>query len=659
MSAVASPELLFADPPPADGKLLFGATAAAAPRSPADLVFDAPPPTNANLLFGGTGDDPPAPALVTATLAVGLPPLRLAARVARVRRITLAVPLPALQLRAAAQWDSRTERPLAHHVVAPHSPAERAPTPAVRAPHDQAALLAVGVAVRHEDGAAAGQHAALRHRDAGQARTATTSRHADASPVRAQRAAPQQDAIHARRPILARHREATGLRLHRSAQHQDALRLRGSAATRFAAARASGAWQHTTHGPALIAGRWLATEHQDARRPPPGRYVVVPPVEPPPPPFAADPHLLFCQPFPASADLLFGWVCGSTPGAGPVVIPIQECYVVINSFSLVRADTGEPVDVQDFNASLDTDSWGWGWSASLHADLMPLVRSPALGDHVELVATLNGTPLRLVVERIARDRRFGEAWLKVSGRGRAAWLADPHSPVATRYNTEARTAQQLLSDALTVNNVPIGWALDWRVTDWLVPAGSWSHTGTYIDAATRIAESAGAYVQAHNTDQTLIILPRYPVAPWNWPGETPDIDLPEDVCEVEGIEWQDKPDYNAVWISGAAAGRRDRIRRAGTAADRSAPTIVDPLATAPEMTLQRGRAALGDTGRQAHITLRLPVLPETGIIQPGKLVRYTESGTPRIGLTRGVQLEQRFPELWQTIRLETHEHEPV
>lgn len=627
------------------------------PLSP-DLLFAGPAPLDGNLVFG-TGDQPdPGDGTVLATIRAPLPGLRMAVTAEGPRvGVTVRARLPGLRLTVAAQWDSNTQRPLAHQTMAAHSQAAVAPAAALRAPQQQAAPLTAPVVARPGDATPTGRYAALRHRDANRLRLARSARHQGAAAVRTSRRAPQQDAERVRRQILARHDPATGLRAHRTPRHADALRLRRAGTQHHAPARPAGQWRHASHGPALPAGRWLATDHQDARRPAIGRYSLPPILPPEPPRWEPSAHLLFCQPHPTSGDLLFGWVCGGA--SSTIVIPVREVYVVINSFSLVRADTGEPVDVQDFSASLDADSWCWGWSASLPAASMPLVRSPALGEHVELVATLNGTPLHLVVERLARDRRFGEAWLKISGRGRAAWLADPHAPVATRYNATARTARQLLDDALTVNGVSIGWDLDWRVTDWLVPAGSWSHTGTYMDAATRIAEAAGAYVQAHNTAQTLIILPRYPVAPWHWPTQTPDIDLPEDVCEVEGIEWQDKPAYNAVWIAGGEAGRRDRIRRAGTAADRNAQTIVDPLATDPAMTLQRGTAALGDTGRQAHITLRLPVLPETGIIQPGKLVRYTESGTPRIGISRAVQIEQRFPELWQSIRIETHEHEPV
>ncbi|MCK7569165.1 hypothetical protein MLD24_21265, partial [Marinobacter xestospongiae] len=71
-------------------------------------------------------------------------------------------------------------------------------------------------------------------------------------------------------------------------------------------------------------------------------------------------------------------------------------------------------------------------------------------------------------------------------------------------------------DALTTNGVPLGWSLDWQIEDWLVPAGLWSHSGTWISAATRIAEAGGAYVQAHDTNQVLRILPRYPTLPWHW-----------------------------------------------------------------------------------------------------------------------------------------------
>lgn len=346
--------------------------------------------------------------------------------------------------------------------------------------------------------------------------------------------------------------------------------------------------------------------------------------------------------------------CEIDPQPGEtIIVPIREEYRVINTLTLTQLD-GTPVPAEDFSASIDADSWTWSWSTRIPASALAQVR-PDSSTRVELIATINGEPLRVLVENIQRERRFGEAWLRVSGRGRAAFLADPLAPVTQYTNSGGMTAQQVLEATLTTNGVPIGWTIDWQIEDWQIPAGIWSHNGTWIDAAKRIAEAGGAYVQSHDTGQTLRILPRYPTAPWDWIGATPDIVLPEDVVEVEGIEWREKPDYNAVWVHGGDQGRLDRIITGNSGGTNPAPTIVDELATDPAMTRQRGLALLGDTGKQAQISLRLPVLPETGMIRPGTLIEYQEQGNARRGLVRSLSVSHSRPELWQTIGVETHE----
>lgn len=591
--------------------------------------------------------------------APSLPALDLAAAGETLQAVTLAADLPAatlpgLSLAAAGDYDIALPDAVGPHAAPRHASAlpvsnglatgQHAMRPAftpARAPHASASPLASRAAAQQQQMQALQRRARLEHQHGPALAAGTRPAHAEHIRTRVRLAQHHQHGLTRAAGTASSHAERIRLRRRLRPAHTSAIPVATGAHPREHNGRPTATRARIPHTSAipLPVGLWRPADQ--------------PPVEIPSP-YSSPVRLVFWRLNDGTTVLRFGNRPPASDGQ-TVVIPIREVYVVINTFSLVRADTGQLVEVSDFSASIDADSWTWGWSASLHADLMPLVRSPALGEHVELIATINGTPLRLVVERMGRDRRFANASLKISGRGRAAWLADPHSPIGTRYNTEARTAQQLLADALMVNGVSIGWGIDWRITDWLVPAGAWSHTGTYMDAATRIAEAGGAYVQAHNTDQTLIVLSRYPVAPWSWSTATPDIEIPEDACEVEAIEWQDRPDYNAVWISGGESGRRDRIRRAGFAADRTAPTIVDDLATAPEMTRQRGMVVLGDTGRQAHITLRLPVLPETGIIQPGKLVRYTEGSATHIGLSRAVQLEQRFPSLWQTVRIETHE----
>ena len=122
----------------------------------------------------------------------------------------------------------------------------------------------------------------------------------------------------------------------------------------------------------------------------------------------------------------------------------------------------------------------------------------------------------------------------------------------------------------------------------------------------------------------------------------------------EGIEWVDKPLYDRVFVSGQEGGVLGRYTRAGTAGDLLAPVVVDPLITHVDAVRQRGRTIISDTGRIANVTLRLPVLSETGIIKPGTMVRYTDGPVTRIGLSRSVSLDVAMPTIYQTIEVETH-----
>lgn len=354
-----------------------------------------------------------------------------------------------------------------------------------------------------------------------------------------------------------------------------------------------------------------------------------------------------------------GWGVVVPPGGiGPdepaVIVPIRKFYMTINSLSLRRVDGDVPIPADGFAMSLDTDSWTWSWSASLPADALHLVQPDSSGVPVEVEALVNGVPYRLCAEGISSQREFPKARIRVQWRGTAAVLDSPYAPVLNHGNAAPRTAQQLMGDVLTLNGVGIGWAVDWALTDWLVPANVWAHQGAYIGAILDIAQAAGGYVQPHNTAQTLRILPRYPAAPWNWAATTPDFELPAAVTEVEGIDWVRKPAYSRVFVSGVGEGRLGEVTRAGTAGNVPAPMVTHPLITHADAARQRGLAILSDSGHQARVTLKLPVLVETGLIKPGQFVRYVDGPTSRLGLVRSTSLEWQFPTMRQSISLETH-----
>jgi len=159
-------------------------------------------------------------------------------------------------------------------------------------------------------------------------------------------------------------------------------------------------------------------------------------------------------------ELVFG--CRVAAPGGTRIVPIRRAYIVINQISLTRASDSAPLAATALSIQIDADSWAWGWDATIPGNELALVEPTAPDSPVELIATVNGEQFRLLVERIARDRRFGQSRLRISGRGRAAMLASPYSPIVTRANEDVRTLQQLADDALTTNGVSIGWSVDWQ-----------------------------------------------------------------------------------------------------------------------------------------------------------------------------------------------------
>jgi hypothetical protein len=401
--------------------------------------------------------------------------------------------------------------------------------------------------------------------------------------------------------------------------------------------------------------------YQEAIVPPPGLSDTSPPPPPPPEPCYITPagdaaNLIFLR-SPASDNSLI-FICETHGDNVPatVIVPIRRVYFVLNNVLLRRVEGNLLLPaLNSLTMSIDTDSWTWSFSASLPGSSLPDIEPGNDGLPVELEANINGNLYRVLAENISRERTFNSSTIRVSGRGKTAYLASPYAPVMTFSNSTARTAQQLMADVLTFNNVPLGWDIDWQIEDWLVPAGAFGAQGSYIDALNSIVAAAGGYLQPHPVDQEISALLRYPVAPWQWGTVTPDFELPSAVTVRESIEWRNKPEYNRVFVSATSQGVLAQVTRQGTAGDLLAPMVTDPLISTAVPGRLRGISVLADTGRQAAVSLRLPVLPETGIITPGKFVRYTDGSDIRLGIVRGTTVDVAMPDVWQTLNVETHE----
>lgn len=623
-----------------------------------DLIFGQPPAGGppVDLVFGDTGGGPITDAEIT--LAITLPRVRPVFVLSTAVSTTLSIVLPRVRPLLEVRYDSGTQRPLVGEVGSAWQDTDPARAGA-EARHNVAAPAPAGIADLWTLAAPAPAAWTLPHpylfvRD----RTDVAARHQGARRTAAEVVAPHQDAIRLRPPAKSdRWQNAAQHGTLRTTDWQDRYRdRRPSREVRWAEAAPlrrgwSGRFQKGRH----LGSDW-SSWWQEAMKPPAGTSVFPPPPGPQPcyvPPEGDAVHLLFGQSM-GDAHLLF--YCAEHEGPpATVIVPIRRVYMLVNNASLRRVAGDIQIPTFSLSMSIDVDSWTWGWSASVPIEAEDALEPSSGGDPVELEATINGLPFRLLAENLSRERTFRERSLRVSGRGKSALLASPYAPVLSFDNAAgARTAQQLMEDVLTFNGVPIGWTLDWQITDWLVPAGAWAHQGAYIDGLAEIAQAAGAYLQPHPTAQQMRVLPRYPAAPWAWGSLTPDIELPSAVTVRESIERRDKAVYNRVFVSGQSQGVIGQVTRAGTAGDLAAPMVVHPLITHADAARQRGLPVLSDTGLQAFVTLRLPVLPETGIIHPGELVRYVDGSTVRLGLVRSTQVEVGLPDVFQSIGVETH-----
>ena len=633
-------------------RLVFGADI----RSPTDLVFAGSPVTRlpVRLVFGddtGSSSQPDA----TVVLEAVLPGLSGAQAIVLGLALSVRSTLPGLFCIAAVQYQSQTQRPTVASVKTAAQVAAGTEM-GITVPEQHALRLETGSQEAFTEAGLLSIQVGIAFVEAQRTATSRCGLFEEGRLIGSRLQADWQEGLSDRRP---QHQSMfkDGLRAENRVlrpRFQEGLRNRRTwLESRFDEAVQCAGSRHRGHaGPGVRRSKGWIGRFEEAWVPRPGIHVVALPPIAPTPYWGA--RLLFACPPIAAPLLVFGLrQCEITP-VGAVTVPVRKVYFVINDVSLHRVSDGAEVPVFSLSLALEASSWAWGFEASLPASAEALLDPGSGAGPVALLASVNGADFYVLAESISRERSFGDASIKVTGRGRNAVLAAPYAPVISFSNAEGRTARQLMDDVLTVNGISLGWSVDWGLTDWNVPAGVFAQQGTWIEALTAIASAAGGYLIPHRTDKSLCVRHRYPTAPWNWDSVTPDFALPVDAVARESLRWLDKPAYNRVFVSGQEVGVLGQVTRAGTAGDVLAPMVVDSLITEAAVARQRGIAVLSDTGRQIEVSLRLPVLAETGIIEPGAFVEYQDGTVTRLGLVRATQVQAGLPEVWQTLGVQAY-----
>jgi hypothetical protein len=418
----------------------------------------------------------------------------------------------------------------------------------------------------------------------------------------------------------------------------------------------------STHSVAAVRRTTRVLPWDEAGRPKVGRssLPVDPPIEPPPI-FRMHPDIDFCCPATQAGltwrpALTLNFTRQSCTGTG-VVIPALRVYFVSNSVDVVRLPGREPIPVKSININIDADSWAWGFTAAIPYAALEMVEPTAAGP-TEIEITINGLSWVMLVEGFDIRREFGSSEASIRGRSSVAWLADPYAPKRSFSPTAAFTARQLAELELARAGLITGFDLDWQLPDWLVPAGAWSYESlSPVQVIARLVESVGGTLNAHPHLRRLMAKSRYPSLPWEWSNQVAHRTLPIDVVKTLSARWQEKPAFNAVFVAGERQGLVARVVRSGTAGDLLAPMIVDPLITHADAARERGRAVLADVGRQARVTLELPMLPSIGLLDPGRLIAVGESGQSWRGLIRGTTVSASWSQsliVRQTVEIERH-----
>lgn len=385
------------------------------------------------------------------------------------------------------------------------------------------------------------------------------------------------------------------------------------------------------------------------------------PADPPTP--LVDLDLAFCQLYSVITEkttLIFGLnPCGNvTPDALLYILPARF-YMAVHSIEAHILPSLTSIPIYDVSLAADSGSFAWTFSASGPALLFDAL-APSGGIPAQIRITIDGIQWVFMVDSLQRQTEFGSNSTRIAGRSVTAAIGQPYSRESAWMNATGRNAQQLAADALDLSGV----ALDWGITDWLVPAGAWSFTGTPLAAVQAIAEAAGGFVNSHRSASTLLVRHPYPTlpggipgGPWNWNGAfAADVELAPDSIITSAIERKDGPDINGVYVSGVNQGVLALVRRDGTTGNKLAAMISDQLITASAAASQRGLSVLGQAGAKHTVQISLPILTggsNPGVLDVGQLVQINES-VPWRGRVRSVSVQADMPSVRQTITLERH-----
>lgn len=661
---MASTDLQFGDPANAQGSpvsLRFGDDPPAPPAG-VQLVFAKPAnPAGSpvRLVFGDDGDEGAQPGSVQLDATGRITGLRGFVSLRSVVRLGAGGRITGLRGYVRAAYDVNVERPATGAARAAWQQGRHAQSAAMQ-PFQQAPRVLAGLQTAWQSaGRIAAPHAASWQQSERLERPASTRFEQALRLGVAPATQSFQQSARLRQHGLVRMEQAQLVSTGALQQYQQSQRLRIAAAERLQQALQRGAAVRDGFGGRALqlAGLWAARFEQ-SRAPWPGVTSVRPPDPPLPDPCyvpVVPVRLVFGDAAESGLPVRLVFLCERHAGPDPepprFVIPLLRTYMIVHHIDAVLLPGNERVFFESLTISSDDDGFGWTMSATGRADLIEQL-APTGGIPQRVRVSIDGIEWVFACEQPERSRKFGERTAQVRGSSLTSLLGAPHMPAGVWSSSSAMTAQQLVLQALEFTGV----GLDWRMDDWLVPAGSWSHQGAPLSVALRVAEAAGGVVRSHRTEATLQIAPRYSRMPWAWPTATPDVQMPGQIITADTLQAVAGTRFNAVYVSGETQGGvLGHVVRSGTAGDVLAPQVTDALVTHELAARQRGSSVLAAAAITKRQPITVPLLTggsNPGLILPGYLIEVVEPGETWRGLVRGLTVTAGMPTVRQQLDVE-------
>ena len=322
----------------------------------------------------------------------------------------------------------------------------------------------------------------------------------------------------------------------------------------------------------------------------------------------------------------------------------KKAYFIMNIVSLKRVSDNAPIPIVTMSVNTDMDSWCWSLSATLRREIdLDLVR-PSSDAPVEVEANVNGNIWRFIIESYGDSRQFGQREFTITGRTPSALLTTPYSLPKSLYQGESRTAAQLADEALEYS----GFTVDWQLPVWSVPGGAYSvEQQTPMQQLLTIAAAAGGVVHSAMATTTISVIPWYKYMPWEWGGVVVDAVLP--TFQNRQTSYQQQPQYTGVYTSGTSQGYLCFIKRVGTDGSEQPQMVSDPLITATEVGLARGKRILADSGTRSTESISVPLLDNPGLLKPGMVIDVVENGTSWRGQVLSTNISTQRPTVTQSL----------